>query len=253
MKAEIRKPKSERNPKPENRNKPRPVDFRLSIFGFLSAFGFRLSVFITFLCCAALGAGPRPFAKVTPLAPGDARWTSGFWADRFDLCRTQMIPGMERLMAGTNYSQFFRNFEIAAGLAEGRSRGAQFNDGDFYKWFEGACATLAIEKNPQLEARLDEIIAVIARAQRDDGYLHTPVLIRQRYGDTNAVPFQDRNNFEMYNLGHLMTAACKYQEITGKTNLLAVARRAADFLEQTFRDTSPEAARSSVCPSHYMG
>ncbi len=193
-----------------------------------------------------------PFAKVEPLALGEGRWTDGFWADRFELCRTQMVPGMERLMAGTNYTQFFRNFEIAAGLAEGKSRGAPFNDGDFYKWIEGATASLAVAKNPTLESRLDEIIAVVAKAQRADGYLHTPVLIKQHNGDTNAVLFSDRNNFEMYNLGHLMTAAALHHRVTGKTNLLAVALKAADFLGATFAN-APENARSSVCPSHLMG
>ena len=193
-----------------------------------------------------------PFAKVEPLALGEARWKSGFWADRFELCRTQMIPSMERLMEGTNYTQFFRNFEIAAGLAEGKSRGAPFNDGDFYKWIEGASASLAVAKNPALESRLDEIIAVITQAQRADGYLHTPVQIKQRNGDTNALPFSDRNNFEMYNLGHLMTAAAVHHRVTGKTNLLAVAFKAADFLCTTFSN-APENARSSVCPSHLMG
>jgi len=193
-----------------------------------------------------------PFAKVEPLALGGARWTDGFFFDRFELCRTQMIPGMERLMKGTNYSQFFRNFEIAAALAEGKSRGAPFNDGDFYKWIEGATASLAVEKNPALESRLDEIIAVIARAQRADGYLHTPVLIKQRNGDTNALPFSDRNNFEMYNMGHLFTAAAVHHHVTGKTNLLAVALKAADFMAATFSN-APENARSSVCPSHLMG
>jgi uncharacterized protein len=196
---------------------------------------------------------PRPHSKVQPLAAGEARWTTGFWAERFELCRAQMVPRMGELMAGTNYTQFFRNFEIAAGLAEGRSRGAPFNDGDFYKWLEAATATLAIQDDPALAARLDEIIAVIGKAQRDDGYLHTPVLIRQHNGDTNAAPFQDRNNFEMYNLGHLMTAACEHHRVTGKTNLLAVAIKAADFLCATFSNATPEVARSSVCPSHYMG
>jgi DUF1680 family protein len=79
------------------------------------------------------------------------------------------------------------------------------------------------------------------------------VLVKQRNGDTNAAPFQDRNNFEMYNLGHLMTAACVHYRVTGRTNFLAVARKAADFLYATFRDAPPEVARSSVCPSHYMG
>jgi uncharacterized protein len=254
VKSEFRDPNSERIPKSEIRicKARRCFVFRNSAVGFLSVLGFRLSVFASSLC-ALLAAGPSPFATVEPLDPGAARWTRGFWADRFELCRTQMVPRMESLMEGTNYSQFFRNFEIAAGLAEGRSRGAQFNDGDFYKWLEAACATLAETKDARLEARLDEIISVIARAQRADGYLHTPVLIRQRNGDANAVPFQDRNNFEMYNLGHLMTAASMHYRVTGKTNLLTVARKAADFLEATFRGASPEAARSSVCPSHYMG
>ncbi len=200
----------------------------------------------------APAANPSRFAQMEPLPLGAARWTSGFWADRFELCRAQMIPAMERLMEGTNDTQFFRNFEIAAGQAAGRSRGASFNDGDFYKWMEGATASLAIEKNPALEARLDEIIAVIARAQRADGYLHTPVQIKQRAGDTNAVPFGDRNNFEMYNLGHLMTTAAVHHQVTGKTNLLAIAIRAAIFLETTFSN-APANARSSVCPSHLMG
>ena len=191
-------------------------------------------------------------AKVQPLLLGEARWTEGFWAERFELCRTQMVPAMERLMTGTNYTQFFRNFEIAAGLAEGRSRGASFNDGDFYKWVEGASATLAVTNDPVLVASLDHIIEVIGKAQRPDGYLNTPTLIKMRT-DTNAAPFSDRGNFEMYNLGHLFTAACLEYQVTGHTNLLAIAIKAADFLDRSFSNATPETARSPVCPSHYMG
>jgi DUF1680 family protein len=194
-----------------------------------------------------------PFAQIRTVGLVEAKWTSGFWADRFELCNTQMLPSMGRLMEGTNYSQFFRNFEIAAGIKEGRSRGAPFNDGDFYKLIEAASATFAVTHDDYLDRNLDRGIAVIAQAQGADGYIHTPVLIRARYGDTNAVPFQDRNNFEMYNMGHLMTAASVHYRATGKTNLLFVACKAADFLYETFHSASPEAARSSVCPSHYMG
>lgn len=67
------------------------------------------------------------------------------------------------------------------------------------------------------------------------------------------MPFQARHNFEMYNMGHLLTAAAVHHRVTGRTNLLSVARKAADFLDNTFRGTTPEAARSSVCSSHYMG
>ena len=196
-------------------------------------------------------ASPHAVVRTTGL--DEVRWTDGFWAQRFESCRTQMIPGMGRLMEGTNYTHFFRNFEIAAGLVEGRYRGAPFNDGDFYKLMEAASATYAVTHEDYLRTHLDRAIEVIAKAQRDDGYLHTPVLIGQRKGDTNAIPFRDRNNFEVYNMGHLLTTACVHHRATSQTNLLAVALKAADFLERNFANPTPELARNAVCPSHYMG
>jgi uncharacterized protein len=194
-----------------------------------------------------------PYAQVRTVGLDEVRWTQGFWADRFALCRRQMIPSMWRLMEGTNYSQFYQNFLIAAGLEAGHHRGAPFNDGDFYKWLEGASAMLAVTHDPELDKTIEEIIGVIGKAQRADGYLQTATLIRERNGDTNAVPFRDPNDFEMYNLGHLMTAACVNYQTTGQTNLLAIACRAADFLDRTFQQPTPELARNAVCPSHYMG
>jgi DUF1680 family protein len=194
-----------------------------------------------------------PHAQVRTVGLDEVHWTHGFWAERFELCHQQMIPGMWRLMEGTNYTQFYQNFRIAAGLADGRHRGAPFNDGDFYKWLEGACAMFASTHDADLDRTIEEVIGVIGKAQRADGYLHTPVLIRERNGDADARPFQDRNNFEMYNLGHLFTAACIHYRATGRTNLLAIACKAADFLDRTFQNPTPELARNSVCPSHYMG
>jgi uncharacterized protein len=219
----------------------------------------RVGLLLVFACgftAAAAGLvdnSASPHAKVRTVGLDEVRWTQGFWAGRFDSCRNQMLPVMGRLMEGTNYSQYFRNFEIAAGLAEGRYRGAPFNDGDFYKLIEAASAMYAATRDEYWSRNLDRGIEVIAQAQRADGYLHTPVLVAQRNGDTNALPFKDRNNFEMYNFGHLFTAACVHHRATGQTNLLAVARKAADFLCATFSNSTPEVARSSVCPAHYMG
>lgn len=194
-----------------------------------------------------------PAATIRSVGLDEVQWTKGFWADRFQNCREVMIPGMWRLMEGTNYSQYLQNFRIAAGLAEGRYRGAPFNDGDFYKWLESACAMFAVTKDAELEKIIESVIPVIAKAQQPDGYIHTHFLVRQRTGNSEARPFQDRFNFEMYNMGHLLTAASVHYRATGRTNLLSVARRTADYLYRTFRNASPEAARSSVCPSHFMG
>ena len=247
--------KSERNPKHEIRSACCAPRFRHLDFGLLLLFVIEISVFIASASFAAESnpAIPSAFAKVSAVNLGEARWTRGFWADRFALCRTQMVPKMESLMEGTNYSQYFRNFEITAGLAEGKSRGATFNDGDFYKWLEGASATLAVTDNPALDKRLDRIISVIARAQEPSGYLDTWVQLHQRAGDTNVAPFSEPNNFEMYNFGHLMTAACVHHRATGKTNFLAVARKAADFLCDEFKNPTPALAHNLICPAHYMG
>ncbi len=192
------------------------------------------------------------FAKLHPVGLQDVHWTQGFWADRFELCRTQMVPSMARLMEGTNYSQFFRNFQILAGVTNGHPHGASFNDGDFYKFLEGAAATLAVQPDTNLDQELDQIIAVIAKAQQPNGYIDTWVQLHERETN-NVAPFRDRNNFEVYNLGQLMTAASIHYRATGKTNFLAIACRAADLLCKTFANPTPALAANSVCPSHYMG
>jgi DUF1680 family protein len=194
-----------------------------------------------------------PHVVIRSVGLADVTWTQGFWADRFATCRDVMVPNLWRIMRGTEPSQFYHNFLIAAGRAEGRHRGPAWNDGDFYKWLEAVAAAHAVTRDKALDRLMDEVIATLGLAQRGDGYLHTPVLIRARSGDAGATPFQDRLDFEMYNLGHLMTAACVHHRATGKTSLLQIAIKAADFLVEVFRNPTPELAQSGVCPAHYMG
>ena len=194
-----------------------------------------------------------PFAQIQTVGLDEVRWTRGFFADRFELCRTQMVPSMARLMQGTNYSQFYFNFEILAGLADGKPHGASFNDGDFYKFLEGAAATLAVTNDARINERLDEVIAVIAKGQATNGYLDTWVQLHQRETNSNITPFRDRSRWEVYNMGQLLTAAAVHYRVTGKTNFLAIARKAADCLDEVFKKPTPELALQNVCPSHYMG
>ena len=227
---------------------------RTSTFQHVLMMGIALMVFPSFGADNGVVADSRsPFAQVRSVGLADARWTGGFWGDRYELCRTVMIPSMERLMRGTNYSQFYRNFQIAAGLMPGRSRGASFNDGEFYKLIEAASATLAVPNDLALRQELGEEIAVIGRAQRPDGYIDTWVQLHAGEATNAAAPFRERNNFEVYNFGQLFTAAVMHYRATGQTNLLAIACKAADCLETTFRHPTPELAVNVVCPSHYMG
>jgi DUF1680 family protein len=194
-----------------------------------------------------------PFARLCSVDIGDVRWTRGFWRNKFDRCAKVMVPNMWRLLSHTEVSYAYHNFLVAAGRSEGRHRGPKWNDGDFYKWLEAAAYVCGVTRDAALDRLMDEVIEVIGEAQREDGYLHTPVLIEQRQGMGKARAFAERMDFETYNLGHLMTAACVHWRATGKTNLLDVARKATDYLYDYYRTASAELARNAICPSHYMG
>lgn len=193
-----------------------------------------------------------PYVRMRSVGLNEVSWGKGFWGERFAVVKEAMLPTMWEIMRGTHHSHFVENLRIAAGLSEGKHRGAPWNDGDLYKWMEGAAAVYALTRDEAIDRTLDELIELIGKVQRADGYIHTPVLIAQRQG-RDVKPFEDRANFEMYNMGHLMTAACVHHRATGKTNFLEIARRTADFLYGYFKELTPEKARHTICPSHYMG
>jgi DUF1680 family protein len=141
---------------------------------------------------------------------------------------------------------------IAAGLDTGKFRGPSFHDGDFYKTLEAVASMYALTKDPKLDARMDAAIAVIGKAQKEDGYIYTKSIIEQQKKGQAKI-FDDKLSFEAYNFGHLMTAACVHYRATGKVSLLNIAGKATDFLINFYNNATPEQARNAICPSHYMG
>jgi DUF1680 family protein len=194
-----------------------------------------------------------PYARLAGTALDAVRWTEGFWAERFDVAMHSLSPRLMETYLDEHVSHAFTNFSIAAGHAEGAHAGPPFHDGDFYKVLEATASLYAMSRDTAIDRQMDTIIAVIAAAQRSDGYLHTPVRIIERQHPDSSAAFADRLNFETYNLGHLMTAACIHHRATGKRTLLDVAIRATDYLYLFYRHASPELARNAICPSHYMG
>ena len=207
----------------------------------------------------------------TPI--GSVKWTGGFWGERFDVYSGTSLQSMWETWANPDVSHGFRNFEIAAGTCEGEHWGPPFHDGDMYKWLEAVAAVYAVNKDPKLDALMDKFIEQVVKAQRADGYIHTPVIIdeRNRGVDTHAHhkeqtvigtkvgsedekgAFANRLNFETYNLGHLMMAGIIHKRATGKTTLFDAAVKATDFLCNFYETASAELARNAICPSHYMG
>jgi DUF1680 family protein len=193
-----------------------------------------------------------PHAKLTSIGLTDVQWTKGFWAERFEICKDSMVPHLWQTYTSKTMCYAFQNFRIAAGLDTGKFRGPSFHDGDFYKTLEAMAAMYAATKDEKINAQMDEAIAVIAKAQRPDGYVYTKSIIEQKKNGKSEM-FDDKLSFEAYNFGHLMTAACVHYRATGKTTLLNVAIKAADFLNEFYNKATPEQARNAICPSHYMG
>ncbi|WJS93947.1 glycoside hydrolase family 127 protein [Flavobacterium johnsoniae] len=193
-----------------------------------------------------------PYSKLQSVGLQDVKWTNGFWKEQFDVETKNTLPYMWDLYHNET-SHAYKNFEIAAGLSKGTFKGPSFHDGDFYKIFEGMAATYAVTKDKKLDAEMDKAIALFAKVQRKDGYIHTPVLIDERWGTLGPEEVKKQLGFEKYNMGHLMTAACVHYRATGKTNFLNIAKGVADFLYDFYKKASPELARNAICPSHYMG
>ena len=133
------------------------------------------------------------------------------------------------------------NFLIAGGVEKGTTKGKMpFDDTDLYKIIEGASYSLISNPNPELDAYIDSIIAIIKIGQEPDGYLTTWFTInREKPPAWWVKPSKTRwenevSSHELYNSGHLFEAAAAHYWATGKRNFLDIAIKNADLLVNNF-------------------
>ncbi|MBS4204893.1 glycoside hydrolase family 127 protein [Lederbergia citrea] len=157
-----------------------------------------------------------------------------FWRRYMDVVRNEVIPyqweALNDRIEGAAPSHAIENFRIAAGEAEGEYHGFVFQDSDVAKWIEAVAYSLATDPNPELEKTADELIALIGKAQQDDGYLNTYFTIKEPEARWTNL----RDQHELYCAGHMMEAAVAYYEVTGKRELLDIMSRFADYIDTVF-------------------
>jgi DUF1680 family protein len=198
--------------------------------------------FPVFARAGASGAGASPGATSTDYPIHPVPFTAveiadGFWSPRLDTNREVTLPHDFDKCERTGR---IANFAVAGGLVAGAFVGRfGFNDSDVYKVLEGASYTLALRPDPELERTVDAVVAKIAAAQADDGYLYTAGTIgtlletpiccvsRPRWSDVAS-------GHELYDAGHMYEAAVAHYQATGRRTLLDVALRNADLLVRTF-------------------
>lgn len=150
------------------------------------------------------------------------------------LVRDVVIPyqwdALNDRLEDTEPSHAIENFRIAAGQQQGEFYGMIFQDSDVAKWLEAVAGSLCQRPDPELEQRADEVIALIAAAQCEDGYLNTYFTVKapqERW--TNLAECH-----ELYCAGHMIEAGVAWFCATGKRNLLDVVCRLADHIDDVF-------------------
>ncbi|HEY9076669.1 MAG TPA: beta-L-arabinofuranosidase domain-containing protein [Anaerolineaceae bacterium] len=163
---------------------------------------------------------------LSPLSYQQVRLTGGFWAQRQKINTTVTIPAI--------YQQFIENeyFKcIHPDWKPGVSRPAHiFYDSDWGKWLEAAAYSLALNPDPDLEAKVEAMIAQLASLQQPDGYLNSHfILVEPEKRWTNL-----RDWHELYCAGHLIEAAVALFQATGSRSLMDVMIRYVDYIDSIF-------------------
>ncbi len=163
-----------------------------------------------------------------------------FWMPRIETNRMVSIPSAFR---ECEKSGRFDNFALAAQNNGRMTTSVKEHQGDFsfddtdpYKVIEGASYSLAVHYDQRLDHYLDSVIAIIAKAQEDDGYLTTCVTNKchRLSGWWGTRKWEKINSHELYNSGHLIESAVAHFRATGKRNFLNVAIKNADLVCKTF-------------------
>jgi len=181
----------------------------------------------------ASGAVPRDY-PIKPVPFTAVEVHEGFWLPRMTTNRDVTLWYDFRKCEETGR---IANFARAGGLEQGGFQGIFFNDSDVVKVIEGAAYCLSLKRDEKLDRYLDDLIAKIAAAQEDDGYLYTARTINDPKYDYPGKEGRWTNlrwGHELYNVGHMYEAAVAHFQATGKRSLLRVAIKNADLICDVF-------------------
>ena len=198
---------------------------------------------------------PFTSVKITP---------NTFWGDRIQAAREVTIP---LAFSKCESEHRYKNFEMAAytlqhpghpGLKTpewdvAKFMGFSFDDTDVYKTIEGASYVLQTYPDAKLKAYIDSVLDVVGAAQESDGYLYTARTINPEHPHGWAAnrrwAAEEHASHELYNLGHMVDAACAHYQATGSTKFLDIAKRYADCV---VKEVGPNPGQACVVPGHQI-
>lgn len=198
---------------------------------------------------------PFTAVKITP---------NTFWGDRIKAAREVTIP---LAFSKCESEHRYENFVMAAytlqhpghaGLETpkwdvSKFMGFSFDDTDVYKTIEGASYVLQTFPDDKLKHYIDSVLDIVGAAQEPDGYLYTARTINPEHphgwAGKKRWETEDFLSHELYNLGHMVDAACAHYQATGSDKFLNIAKRYADCV---VREVGPNAGQACVVPGHQI-
>lgn len=161
-----------------------------------------------------------------PVSFADSTITGGFWKTEQDLCRKVTVNAVYDRFEETGRFEALK-MQWKKGMP---NQPHIFWESDVTKWIEGAAYFLKKERDPELEAKIDELVGRMERTQDTNGYLNAYFTVVEP-----KARFTRRTDHELYCAGHLIEGAIAYKEATGKDNMLRVAMKYADLIDRVFR------------------
>ncbi|MBQ7511269.1 MAG: glycoside hydrolase family 127 protein [Prevotella sp.] len=187
-----------------------------------------------------------------------------FWGNRIQAAREVTIP---LAFSKCESEHRYKNFEMAAYTLQHPSHdglktqawdvstfmGFSFDDTDVYKTIEGASYVLQTYPDEKLKAYVDSVLDIVAAAQESDGYLYTARTINplhpHHWAGSSRWQQEEMLSHELYNLGHMVDAACAHYQATGSDKFLNIARRYADCV---IREVGASQGQVCVVPGHQI-
>ncbi len=163
-----------------------------------------------------------------------------FWLPRLKIQKERTLP-----FAFEKTQKAVENLRRCGNFLKGRGGELpfvhRFVSSDLYKVMEGAAYLLMLEPDAALEAQMDKIIAIIADAQKDDGYLYVAHACGiGRPSEMGEKPYSwVVHSHELYNVGHMYEGAVAYFQATGKRNWLDVAEKSAHHVNRVMFEGDP--------------
>ncbi|MBO4659302.1 MAG: glycoside hydrolase family 127 protein [Prevotella sp.] len=205
-----------------------------------------------FTCGAQENANGYPYSQVPFTAVKVDPNT--FLGQRVKAAREVTIPlAFSKCQSEGRYDNFVKAAHPSSEYDVSKFMGFSFDDTDVYKTIEGASYVLQTYPDKKLMAYIDSVLDIVAAAQEPDGYLYTartinPAKPHHWAGDKRWSKVEVLSH-ELYNLGHMVDAACAHYQATRSRKFLDIARRYADCV---VREVGAGPGQATVVPGHQI-